>query len=281
MRARQACRAAGVDPPPWPRVSVLLATRRPALLAHAVANVSLQRYPHLELVLALHGPGFDPEAALAGFAHPVKVLRLDAERPLGSVLGAASAAASGPLLTKMDDDDIYGPEHLWDLVLAHEYSGAALVGKFPATVYLPRLDRTVRQRTVASETVSRSITGGTMLLAMFLDVDPGTIGRIGDGKRRATGVIDVATFQSLVRGGTVADLVAGYGGRANGPEAGHTARRDCGSDDCIGELRHDADVSRCRRLPQRCSTPCTPLTPRRSRSFSGRVPIRTRAVTKR
>ena len=48
-------------------------------------------------------------------------------------------------------------------------------------------------------------------LAMFLDVDPRTIGRIGDGKRRATGVIDVATFQSLVRGDTVADLVAGYG----------------------------------------------------------------------
>ena len=44
--------------------------------------------------------------------------------------------------------------------------------------------------------------------AMFLDVDPRTIGRIGDGKRRATGIIDVATFQSLVRGGTVADLVA-------------------------------------------------------------------------
>ena len=48
-------------------------------------------------------------------------------------------------------------------------------------------------------------------LAMFLDVDPRSIGRIGDGKRRATGVIDVAMFQSLVRGGTVADLVAGYG----------------------------------------------------------------------
>ena len=48
-------------------------------------------------------------------------------------------------------------------------------------------------------------------LAMFLDVDPRTIGRIGDGKRRASGVIDVATFQSLVRGETVADLVPGYG----------------------------------------------------------------------
>ena len=48
-------------------------------------------------------------------------------------------------------------------------------------------------------------------LAMFLDVDPRSIGRIGDGKRRASGVIDVAMFQSLVRGETVADLVAGHG----------------------------------------------------------------------
>ena len=63
------------------------------------------------------------------------------------------------------DGDLYGPEHLWDLVLAHEYSGATLVGKFPATVYLARLDRTLRQRRVPGETRSHSITGGTMLLS--------------------------------------------------------------------------------------------------------------------
>ena len=132
-RARQVCEAAGVKPPPFPRVSVLLATHRPALLAHAVANVARQRYPQLELVLALHGPGFDSnavESALVGCAHAVKILRADAKWPLGVVLDTASAAATGSLLAKMDDDDVYGPEHLWDLVLAHEYSGAVLVGKF-------------------------------------------------------------------------------------------------------------------------------------------------------
>ena len=97
---------------------------------------------------ALHGPGFEAgavENALRGFAQPVKRLRLDGELTLGAVLAAAAAAADGPLLAKMDDDDVYGPEHLWDLVLAHEYSGAALVGKFAATVYLARCDRTVRR----------------------------------------------------------------------------------------------------------------------------------------
>ena len=199
-RARQLCEAAGVEPPPWPRVSVLLATCRPGLLAGAVANVARQRYPRLELVLALHGPGFEAgavENALRGFAQPVTRLRLDAERTLGAVLAAAAAAADGPLLAKMDDDDLYGPEHLWDLVLAHEYSGAALVGKFAATVYLARCDRMVRQRRVPGETWSRSICGGTMLLARA-DLE-----RAG-GWRPIGRHVDLALIEDVVRaGGTV------------------------------------------------------------------------------
>ena len=196
-RARQVCAAALADPPVLPRVSVLLATRRPGCLPAALANVARQRYPHLELVLALHGPGFAAGAvdrALAGFTHPVQVLRAAAGQALGSVLNAATAAAGGTLLAKMDDDDVYGPEHLWDLVLAHEYSGAALVGKFPATVYLARSDRTVRRRAVANETWSRSVTGGAMLLARA-DLE-----RAG-GWRRVRRYVDEALIDDVIRSG--------------------------------------------------------------------------------
>ncbi len=48
-------------------------------------------------------------------------------------------------------------------------------------------------------------------LADFLDLDPRSIGRIGGGVRRPTGIIDVALLQSLGRSGTTDDLVAGYG----------------------------------------------------------------------
>lgn len=48
-------------------------------------------------------------------------------------------------------------------------------------------------------------------LAAFLGLDPKEIGVIGGGKRKPTGRLDVATIQSLVRGGEVKDLVAGYG----------------------------------------------------------------------
>jgi len=48
-------------------------------------------------------------------------------------------------------------------------------------------------------------------LAHFLDLPPKAIGTIGSGKSKATGILDVAMMQSLVRKDEVADLVATYG----------------------------------------------------------------------
>jgi superfamily II DNA or RNA helicase/very-short-patch-repair endonuclease len=48
-------------------------------------------------------------------------------------------------------------------------------------------------------------------LSTFLDIPAKSIGRIGGGRRRPTGRIDVGIIQSLVRKGVVADLVADYG----------------------------------------------------------------------
>jgi superfamily II DNA or RNA helicase len=48
-------------------------------------------------------------------------------------------------------------------------------------------------------------------LSMFLGIDETRIGRIGGGKRRDNGSLDVAMLQSLVRKGRVDDCVASYG----------------------------------------------------------------------
>ncbi len=48
-------------------------------------------------------------------------------------------------------------------------------------------------------------------LGAFLDVSPGTIGKIGGGKRKPSGLIDIALIQSLVRKGEVDDIVGDYG----------------------------------------------------------------------
>ena len=48
-------------------------------------------------------------------------------------------------------------------------------------------------------------------LSAFLDIDRKEIGHIGGGKRKLTGVIDVAVMQSICRKGEVDDIVAEYG----------------------------------------------------------------------
>lgn len=48
-------------------------------------------------------------------------------------------------------------------------------------------------------------------LSLFLGIEPKQIGRIGAGKHKPNGMLDVAMIQSLVRKNEVNDLVAGYG----------------------------------------------------------------------
>lgn len=48
-------------------------------------------------------------------------------------------------------------------------------------------------------------------LANFLDLPAGAIGQIGGGKRRPTGIVDIAMIQSLAREREVDDVVANYG----------------------------------------------------------------------
>ncbi len=150
-----------------PLVSVLLATRRARFLPRALASVARQTYPRLELVLALHGDEFrDVDLAAAGLPRSAQQLQVPAQQPLGAVLAAAAAASSGDLLAKMDDDDAYGPDHVWDLVLAREYSGAQLVGKGLEFVYLAATDETVHLHAGRGEDYrTMTVAGGTLLIS--------------------------------------------------------------------------------------------------------------------
>jgi glycosyltransferase involved in cell wall biosynthesis len=172
-RLRQVRRAAGLPVQRPPGVSVVAATNRPEMLDRMVANVALQDYPNLELVVALHGDGFPSADPVAPDGLALTVLRFAADAVFGHVLSAASAAASGEWVAKMDDDDWYGAEHISDLVLAAGYSGADLVGKGSEFVYLEGAGKTIRRGLGAGETPSRTLSGGTLLLrsSVLRDID--------------------------------------------------------------------------------------------------------------
>ena len=195
-RLRQIRVAAGLPVMPVPTVSVVVSTNRPAMLDRIVANVALQDHPNVELVLALHGDGFDAEPPANPDGIDLTVLRFPADAVFGHVLSEASARAGGEWITKMDDDDWYGAEHVSDLVLAAGYTGADLVGKGSEFVYLEGSDVTIRRGLGAGEATSRTLSGGTLLVRS-------SVLREVDGWRGVPRGVDVALIDDVTSAGGV------------------------------------------------------------------------------
>jgi superfamily II DNA or RNA helicase len=96
-------------------------------------------------------------------------------------------------------------------LLMHETGVLAATTAFGKTVVAAKMiaarDRNtlvlVHRRQLLDQWVAR--------LQTFLDIAPNRIGVIHGGKKKPTGIIDVALVQSLIQSGAVSDLVADYG----------------------------------------------------------------------
>jgi glycosyl transferase family 2 len=147
-------------------VSILMATNRPEMVAFAVEQMSAQDYPNVEILCGLHGfslPAATRNRLLATAPH-AQFLEVGTDCDLGQVLALLGERATGDLVTKWDDDDWYGTEHLHDLVAAMRYSGASVVAKAAEYVYLSSVDITLRRHPTGAETYSTTVAGGTLML---------------------------------------------------------------------------------------------------------------------
>jgi hypothetical protein len=162
---RQVAQHLGVADPAATTVSVILASRRPDDLPGAVGQVAAQIGVDVELVVGLHGDRWSPdwpERIARTWDGPLQVLSADESVSFGDLLTMLGQASGGGLVTKWDDDDWYGRHHLLDLVLAHRYSGADVVGKAAEFVYLTGGDTTIRRFATGAETYSATLAGGTL-----------------------------------------------------------------------------------------------------------------------
>jgi hypothetical protein len=219
---RAIARRLDVPTAPVPTISVLLATNRPTDLLDAVRRYAAFTYDRRELVVGLHGDGFPPGTddqvrAIAG--HEVTIRHVPADRNLGMVLGELTACAGGDLVTKMDDDDLYAPTHLEDLVEAMRYSRATLVGKGSEFVYIAEIDTTIRRLVAGAESRSRSIGGGTLMIGR---ADLRTVG----GWQRAPRAVDQRLMDDVVTNGGRIHRTHGFGFVLMRRADGHTWSSD-------------------------------------------------------
>ena len=210
---------AGIRVHHQPAVSVVLATRRPELLAHALAQVERQRgVERIELVLAPHG--FDA-GARARWPAPPRRRRAPGARPTrcsATCCTARSPAAGGDVVLKMDDDDWYGPDFVADLLLARAWSGAELVGTPDDWHYLEPRDQTVRLGSPV-EDYKQFVAGGTMLL------DVGLLREVG-GFRSVPRAVDAHLIGAVRRAGGAVYRTHGLGYLMRKVGTGHTWAED-------------------------------------------------------
>ena len=96
-------------------------------------------------------------------------------------------------------------------MLAHETGVLAATTAFGKTVLAAHLIAARGVNTLILVHRQQLMEQWVERLASFLDLPPKQIGRLGGGKKKLTGNIDVALIQSLVRKGIVDDRVADYG----------------------------------------------------------------------
>ncbi|BCW46626.1 glycosyltransferase [Arthrobacter sp. StoSoilB5] len=148
-------------------VSALVSTIRPQQLEHVFSTVASQRGVDVELVLLTHG--FTPETStIEGLREKYNVPKLTLlEAPeslsLGACLNLCVAASKGSVLTKMDDDDYYGPDYLKDQLNALMYSGADVVGKFAHFMFISSRNAAVYRFGHMEHRFSHMVMGPTIM----------------------------------------------------------------------------------------------------------------------
>ena len=181
------------------KVACLLVTMRPELLPACLERFRADCYPHKELVVVLHGEGWSVEDARALIrpGEEISIFQLGKEQSLGNCLNFAASQSDAEYWAKFDDDDLYGPNYLSDIMLYRRATDFSLGGKTAAFIYSQADDEILWDARYASERAWQfrragrgervHIAGGTLI-----------------GKRE---VLETVPFSDVRRRGSDTDLL--------------------------------------------------------------------------
>lgn len=184
--------------PEQERIACLMVTMRPELLAGSIECFRRDVYPHKELIVVVNRD--DCTAAdfrgLVREEDPVRIYVAGRSRSLGACLNFAAAQTDAPLWAKIDDDDLYGPNYLSDVMLYRRATPLKVFGKPPVFGYLEGSDELLRDGLWAEQ--ANIVHGAGHARAAL--VAGGTLG----GER---GVLDIVPFSEQRRGGSDSGFV--------------------------------------------------------------------------
>lgn len=157
----------------YPTLSVVIATVRSHDLENILKQMLKQSLPKFEIILGLHNIDLNSShktliTKLRARKVTVTSIKFAKSATLGEILSALCEKSSGEYISKIDDDDYYGPEHLRDLLDTALDTGAEVVGRAMNYVYLEPLSLSVRRFSPNGiqqvELWSDWVCGGTILV---------------------------------------------------------------------------------------------------------------------
>ena len=169
----------------YPTLAIVLASSRPNDLLKILSQLEKQSLATFELFLGIHGfelssPHQDLINQLKARNIPVNIQSFENSSTLGTVLTALANKTNTEFVAKIDDDDIYGPQHLQDLLDAIIVKNADVVGRAMNYIYLEGIDLTVRRLhkigVSAVELWSDWVCGGTILVKSSIGKQSGWFG---------------------------------------------------------------------------------------------------------
>lgn len=121
---------------PVPLTTIVLSLRSAAHLDRIVENVTMQTYPRIEIVVTLSDDlpeqqlaALEKRLSAANNIRRVEILRLPPSVTSGTRLNHAIAAAQGEFIAVFNEDNLYFPNYLTDMILTFDFSGADIAGK--------------------------------------------------------------------------------------------------------------------------------------------------------
>lgn len=147
-----------------PMVSVIMCTNRPHNIDIMIDNYLRQKYINKELIVVINKNDCDINSVCKKLSviPEHKLIVEDENNSLGKCLNSAVNMSKGEVISKMDDDDIYGEYYLADTIMAMSYSGADVVGKDSHFAYVESADSLVLIRENRDCRYSDFIIGATL-----------------------------------------------------------------------------------------------------------------------
>lgn len=148
LKALRATRRSNIET--YPALSVIISTARPTDFLQILNQLTRQTLPAFELMIGIHDFTLNSKhkaliRKLETRNVAVNIKDFARHETLGTILSVLAVTSDGQYISKMDDDDIYGPEHLQDLLDTLLDKGADVAGRAMNYIYIEDLDLTTRK----------------------------------------------------------------------------------------------------------------------------------------